>query len=723
MGSSFQQSVAKGVSEAFLTNGSDNMNKRTGPNSTVAKYAALESWVGESKDQEAIRSLLDFQQQKVHNSDKTLKKPSKTSAADEKPENHFSPMSETKKATLLDLLSAQEKFLPPPRKQIIPQIFLVDVGKKRKHHATVEGQFENAIEQLQLPRASPPKTPPSSLSNPVGSDWNVYARPPFNAPSKPAIAEGPVPLQIQLRVLNQQSRDRRMHLESLPKARPSPAIKTSITKIANAASVQDYDDSGLSQLANHTSGDPMPEKNGTIPVPNGTVGAAANLHSSIANGAHETAKDSYQNPPNDLGSMLPVAPSRLMDKATSTTIFAPGLAAHVQYPEVTATSESIKHTNGFPPNNDMLTRAIANDAEQESRDPCIPRYNVQVPFMKPPPTSHTIAPPTAYRYEQDEAPAFWGKIARAPRIPGTQPDDNQEHPIVDLNENDVLLGRYPANISTGTFKFYEFISKYRMAYATAATKGFKRALARYLCNIVRANHGRFLRRDKSEGSSWYEAGDKKAVMKCIQILRDRMHDSDSSQSEHSLSSSNCANRKESPAPSLSQPSLQVAARKRPPMPVGGYMRQLPTKFRYESHEPPAHWGELATVPRIPKTLPDEEQNHPIADIKENDVLLGRGGHTFSNPGNIKFRDLVSKYRMVYAAAPKVSKGALARYLCNFIRANQGRFLSRDRNHKWGSGDWYEVGDEKAVAKCAQALREVNQKHTVGGLQENSSHSE
>jgi hypothetical protein len=44
---------------------------------------------------------------------------------------------------------------------------------------------------------------------------------------------------------------------------------------------------------------------------------------------------------------------------------------------------------------------------------------------------------------------------------------------------------------------------------------------------------------------------------------------------------------------------------------------------------------------------------------------------------------------------------LARYLCNYVRSTHGRFLTREASN----GNWYEVGDEKAVSKCGQALRE------------------
>jgi len=126
-----------------------------------------------------------------------------------------------------------------------------------------------------------------------------------------------------------------------------------------------------------------------------------------------------------------------------------------------------------------------------------------------------------------------------------------------------------------------------------------------------------------------------------------------------------------------------------------------TKERYERYTPPPSWGKLTKVPKMPAVKADNKVKNPITEIKENDVLLGRGGLTNTNPGNIKFRKLVSKYRAHYCTAPKGDKGALARYLCNYVRAMNGRFLSKASE---GPG-WYEVGDEKAVSKCGQALRE------------------
>mmetsp|Transcript_24409 Transcript_24409/g.37058 ORF Transcript_24409/g.37058 Transcript_24409/m.37058 type:complete len:491 (-) Transcript_24409:120-1592(-) len=126
-----------------------------------------------------------------------------------------------------------------------------------------------------------------------------------------------------------------------------------------------------------------------------------------------------------------------------------------------------------------------------------------------------------------------------------------------------------------------------------------------------------------------------------------------------------------------------------------------TKFRYEHYTPPPSWGELTDVPKIPAVPADDDMKNPVEVAGENDVLLGRGGATNMHPGNINFRNLVQKYRSAYCTVPKGDKGALARFLCNYVRAKKGRFLRQESSDK----KWYEVGDEKAICKCGQALRE------------------
>jgi hypothetical protein len=90
---------------------------------------------------------------------------------------------------------------------------------------------------------------------------------------------------------------------------------------------------------------------------------------------------------------------------------------------------------------------------------------------------------------------------------------------------------------------------------------------------------------------------------------------------------------------------------------------------------------------------------------EFDVLCGRGGATNSHPGNRKFRSIVARHRESYLAAKKKDKPSYAQYVVGLVRnqtpSAKCRFLKKDPN----SDKWYDIGDEKAREKVAQALRE------------------
>ena len=106
------------------------------------------------------------------------------------------------------------------------------------------------------------------------------------------------------------------------------------------------------------------------------------------------------------------------------------------------------------------------------------------------------------------------------------------------------------------------------------------------------------------------------------------------------------------------------------------------------------------------------------EIRPPDVLLGRGGTSNRNLGNLYFRQLISYYRDSYNTVRKGQKGQLARNICNYIRLSGGRFLEK-RNHTIrNENHWYECGDDRAQAKCAQALREMNLIRCVSSTTDN-----
>jgi len=98
----------------------------------------------------------------------------------------------------------------------------------------------------------------------------------------------------------------------------------------------------------------------------------------------------------------------------------------------------------------------------------------------------------------------------------------------------------------------------------------------------------------------------------------------------------------------------------------------------------------------------------ILKPREHDVLLGRGGMTNSNPGNIHFRKLVNQHKMRYLSANKIEKPKVAREVVNVWKQMDppGRFLQKkDEGDKGAAPVWIETSDKKAQEKASQCLRE------------------
>lgn len=95
------------------------------------------------------------------------------------------------------------------------------------------------------------------------------------------------------------------------------------------------------------------------------------------------------------------------------------------------------------------------------------------------------------------------------------------------------------------------------------------------------------------------------------------------------------------------------------------------------------------------------------DLSELDVLCGRGGGTNSWIGNRRYRAVVQSYQPTYLKAKRKEKPMLAREIVSVIRSNGGRFLKKMAGDQSASAAAYyeDIGDYKAEAKTAQALRE------------------
>jgi len=93
----------------------------------------------------------------------------------------------------------------------------------------------------------------------------------------------------------------------------------------------------------------------------------------------------------------------------------------------------------------------------------------------------------------------------------------------------------------------------------------------------------------------------------------------------------------------------------------------------------------------------------ITEPHPNDVLSGRGRGINKHEGNQRWRDLISSNRPTYIETPRNQRPYITESIVKAVRAltPPGRFLAKDPN----SGVWYEIGEEKANEKTAQAMRD------------------
>ena len=95
----------------------------------------------------------------------------------------------------------------------------------------------------------------------------------------------------------------------------------------------------------------------------------------------------------------------------------------------------------------------------------------------------------------------------------------------------------------------------------------------------------------------------------------------------------------------------------------------------------------------------------ITQPGSHDVMIGRGGGTNHNPGNIRFRQLICTRKDEYKSAKRSQKPIIAQEIVSAWRAQvpPGRFLKQDESTML----WYDVGNEEAKVKAAQKLRDSN----------------
>lgn len=96
---------------------------------------------------------------------------------------------------------------------------------------------------------------------------------------------------------------------------------------------------------------------------------------------------------------------------------------------------------------------------------------------------------------------------------------------------------------------------------------------------------------------------------------------------------------------------------------------------------------------------------PVAIIPhENDILMGRGGKNNQHVGNERLRVIAQERRESYVLSDKQGKFYISRAIVVEIRRLDppGRFLKRNDR----TGEWEDVGDDKAREKVSQALRDA-----------------
>mmetsp|Transcript_20207 Transcript_20207/g.40255 ORF Transcript_20207/g.40255 Transcript_20207/m.40255 type:complete len:537 (+) Transcript_20207:157-1767(+) len=111
---------------------------------------------------------------------------------------------------------------------------------------------------------------------------------------------------------------------------------------------------------------------------------------------------------------------------------------------------------------------------------------------------------------------------------------------------------------------------------------------------------------------------------------------------------------------------------------------------------------MSYIPFLPRN-----PHWPLKDIEappnDSDVLCGRGGGSQNHRGNDRYRRLVNKNKYRYLSSNKRGKRKIALELVSMIYALDppGRFLEK---HDW-KPTYDDIGEERAVVKVSQALRE------------------
>ena len=119
----------------------------------------------------------------------------------------------------------------------------------------------------------------------------------------------------------------------------------------------------------------------------------------------------------------------------------------------------------------------------------------------------------------------------------------------------------------------------------------------------------------------------------------------------------------------------------------------------------------------------------VTELKEDDVLFGRGAPIVNTSGNIRFRDLVNAQKAAYSTTKcRQTKDSIARNIIATVEQRGGRFLKEiktsdaARKHAVPIGvkAWITAGYDEIVEKVKQTLRESEKNHATAAAEERES---
>jgi hypothetical protein len=130
------------------------------------------------------------------------------------------------------------------------------------------------------------------------------------------------------------------------------------------------------------------------------------------------------------------------------------------------------------------------------------------------------------------------------------------------------------------------------------------------------------------------------------------------------------------------------------------------------------------TPPITTQVPPSEPLPPIVEnpfgVHDHDILCGRGAFVNGHIGNQRLRTLAQERKIAFDAGNYTEKRSLANEIVTILKALDppGRFLKRaskkgddeaikKEESKEAESEWEELGDEKAIHKACQVMRDID----------------